>query len=359
MASKESENNECIKCKQECLEEFYSCDSCLGRLHKKCSNISPSETRCMPLQRRVLLLICEECKKMLARLPHMMKLIDEMKHDLENIKSSFQNKTYADALQTNNKCIDTNIKTTFPTIIIKPKKIQKSEETKRDIQTAINPANLNIGIRSLKETKQGNIVVKCETEQDLKQLKEETEKKLNVEYEVEIPKKTLPKIKIAGFTGDDTVEILENKIRKQNKWIITEDYLKILYVRKTKNKNGLSTIYAECSGRFLGKILNTGKVCIDWQRLPVYEDLSVSRCYQCQGFRHKSSKCTKEQVCGNCAGDHCTLDCECQIRRCINCIWANKNYKTQHTTNHSALDSECPSLKYHLGIMKSKTDYST
>lgn len=353
-------DNTCVKCKQICLEEYYKCDSCLKRIHKKCANITPSEVKCMPLQKRVLLLMCDECRTLVARMPFMMRLMEEMKRDIETIKSemksTFKEKSYATVLQ-NNHNDKVNIKTNLPTIVIKPKVAQNSQRSRKEIQTAINPAKLSLGIRNIKETKQGNIVVKCDTEQDIQRFREEAEIKLKGKFEIELPKKINPKIKIAGYTGEESLENVENKIRKQNKWIDTFDHLKITYIRRPKN-NPNSTIYAECSGSLFKKMLNQGKLYIDWERLPIYEDLTVSRCYNCQGFHHKSSKCTKNEVCGNCARNHSTRECDQHLKRCINCKVANENYKLQLSIDHAALDPECPSLKYHIGLLRNKTNYN-
>lgn len=360
MADDDLSDSRCIKCKQDCLENYYNCDSCLNRIHKGCININPSEVKCMPLQKRVLFLICDECKIFIGRMPFMMKLIEEMRRDIETIKteikSSSKIESYASVLQ-NNQIKTLNNKTPLPSIIIKPRVVQNLQKSKKEIQNTINPANLNIGIRNFKETKQGNIVVKCDTEREIERFKEEVEKKLNGKFQIELPKKISPKIKIVGYTGDESLENVEAKIRNQNKWIDTHDHLKVTYIRQLKNEQR-SVIYAECSGKLLNKILNYRKVCIDWERLPVYEDLTVSRCYNCQGFNHKSNKCTKDEVCGNCAGNHSTSECDQHIKMCINCKVANDNYKLQLNTDHIALDKECPSLKFHIGLLRSKTDYN-
>lgn len=361
MANNDLSDSKCVKCKQNCSEDYFKCDSCLNGIHKECANLTSSEVRCMPLQKRVLLLICDECKVFIARMPHMIKLMEEMKRDIDAIrnemKTSLSMRSYATVLQ-NSPETKGKLKSSLPTIVIKPKVTQRTQKSKKEIQDSIDPAKLNLGIKNLRETKQGNIVITCDSEQDIKLIKEEAERKLKENYKIELPKKILPRIKIAGYSGDESIVTLEKKIRKQNKWIDTADHLKITYIRRIKNKPN-STIYAECSGSLFNKMLTYGKVYIDWERLPVYEDLTVSRCYKCQGFHHKSPNCTKTEVCGNCAGSHSTLACERQIKKCVNCKIANGKHNLQLNTDHSAFDPECPSLKYQLGLLQNKTDYNS
>lgn len=250
------------------------------------------------------------------------------------------------------------VNTNLPTLIIKPKIAQNTEKSRKEIQKSINPISLNIGIRNLKETRKGNIVLKCDTEGEIGRLEEEIGKKLGGKYETDRPKKVFPKIKIANYTGGESSDVLESIIRKQNPWINRDEHLKVTFIRKFRNKSTL-TIYAECSGSLYVKMLTYGKIYINWERLPVYEDLTISRCYQCQGFNHKNNKCTRKQVCGNCAGNHVTTECESETKKCINCITANKQYNTEYEIDHSALDASCPSLEYHIKLLRSKTDYNT
>ncbi|CAH1957456.1 unnamed protein product [Acanthoscelides obtectus] len=72
MEGNEPEAEVCIKCKTEFHGDngYYKCDLCFGSVHKDCVNLTSSEVRCMPLQKRVLLLICDECKQLIARMPY-------------------------------------------------------------------------------------------------------------------------------------------------------------------------------------------------------------------------------------------------------------------------------------------------
>lgn len=365
MEGNELDENSCLKCKQKCDEDFYNCDSCLKKLHKKCSNVTSSEARCIPLQKRVLLLICEDCKQLIARLPYMLKIMEVMKKDIESLKSSVQCSVHREnyAAVVRSKAINPASKAQeiLPTLILKPKTSQKGEASKTEIKKSINPSALSIGIRNMTETKQGNIVIKCETKQDLEKFKMEAANKLSGKYEFESPKKILPRIKIIGYTGNKSLETIEESIRKQNRWIDTTDYMKVTYLRRFNNKNS-TTIYAECSGNLYSKMLNYGKVYIDWERLPVYEDINVLKCYNCQGFNHKSDKCKKDKVCwkcGACGEEHSVAECQGENKKCINCITANSQYKLNYATDHGVRDSDCPSLKYFVDRLRSKIDYST
>lgn len=363
----EGNENQCTTCREiinEADNQFYKCDSCLRKIHKDCVNLTASEVKCMPLQKRMLLLICTDCRKLLVRLPYIVKLLDGIKEDIRELKErkmsnevGQSSRTYAETLDNNSSSVDKKVRST-PSLVIKPKNGQNVKTTRQEICRSINPTELKIGIKSVKTTKQGNVVVKCATKREIDILKETAKNTLDGSYEVEVPKMRFPKIKIAGFTGVKEAKELEGCIRSQNSWIDAGDKLEITYLKQKRDK-GESTIFAECSPILFNKMMKHKKVFIDWERCAVYENLSVTRCFRCQAFYHKSSTCTREKVCGNCAGNHVTAECKSQVKKCQNCSTANSVYKTGYNDNHAVNDPICPSYKYHIEVLRSRIDYGS
>lgn len=99
------------------------------------------------------------------------------------------------------------------------------------------------------------------------------------------------------------------------------------------------------------------KVYIGWERLPIYEDLSVLRCFNCQHYQHKTSECKKQVVCSYCAGEHNYKDCSKNNKKCINCENSNEKFKLKCDTNHEATDKGCPTYKHFLQRLINNTDY--
>ncbi|CAH1977166.1 unnamed protein product [Acanthoscelides obtectus] len=162
----------------------------------------------MPLQKRVLLLICDECKQLIARMPYMVKMMEEIKRELADLKVNYRSDTYANVLKNTTSAPDYINKPSLPTIIIRPKSQQNIGKNKEEVQRLINPCEINVGIRNTKETKKGNIVLKCDTEQELERLKKSAERKLK------------------GYVGNKEIEELEESIRKQNTWMQSNGHFK-------------------------------------------------------------------------------------------------------------------------------------
>lgn len=355
----------CLQCKEIVNnDDYYGCDCCLEKIHKACSSLGGSEIKCMPLQRRVLMFICEKCKAYLARMPYMVKVIEEMRDEIVDMRKSIssmqQKESYAQKLKSSiNPAEKKKTFSNAPTLIIKPKTPQSYDRTKEDLQQKVSPVQLKVGIKSLKGTKHGGAVVKCTGKQEMELIRNEAEKQLRDQYVIETPKLKLPRAKIIGYTGNKSAEALVESIIQQNNWIQPDsDKLRVTYVRENRKKRQ-STIFVECSPTLFAKMMKQNKVCIDWERLPVYEDLSVVRCYICQGFHHKAGSCSSERVCGVCAAAHDTVTCQSRTKACGNCIAANNRYNTRYDTNHAAVDKICPSANYHLEILRSRIDYGS
>lgn len=358
----------CTKCKQTFgNEQTYMCDLCAAKIHKNCACLSPSEVRCMPLQKRVLALLCIKCKEYLSRTPEMTNIMNEMKNELIKLKHEVnelrkeinENKTqqiatYCDIAKKEKKT--ENKPSQVPMLIMKSKTGLDSGKTLQLIQEKINPNELQIGVKNVNSTKNGNVIVKCATKEEITILRKAVESKLGNTIDANIPKLKKPRVKIVGYIGEETQENIEDQIRQQNKWIQQEDKFSVTYIKKPEQKK-YSTIFVECSPETYWKLKDSGVVCIGWNRCAVYEDIPFTRCFRCQGYNHKSSACTNETICGTCAGQHETKTCKSNYSKCFNCNSANEKYHLKNNVEHTAMDTNCPSTKYFLEKIKKRIDY--
>lgn len=73
-------------------DSFINCDSCSRALHKKCSGLSASELRVMDLKnKRTLKFHCEDCVNGLLMVPKLLKSMDDLRIDLEKLKTDVKN----------------------------------------------------------------------------------------------------------------------------------------------------------------------------------------------------------------------------------------------------------------------------
>lgn len=362
---------ECNGC-EERQKELFACDGCNVGLCKACAGLTSSEVKVLQLKERVMLYHCKKCKdfdthtllqntikdksNIIASKDEIIYLLKKQITELEIKQNESETRniiTYSQITKQDKKNSEINVN--IPSLIIKPKKQQNTAKTKTDMREKINPAELKVAIRGTRDTINGNVIVKCQNRSDLETLKREAESKLQ-DYEVHLTKMRKPRFKIIGYEGGLDIEQINKCLREQNKFIKEIDDLEITYIKHNKN-NSLCTIYGECNASLFHRFMAMTKVFIGWERYPVYEDLSIMRCFKCQELYHKSDKCLNKVVCEFCSGDHDIRDCPKSQKKCNNCIKANNKFKTNYKTEHAANDPLCPSYQYLINVLKSKIDY--
>lgn len=87
-------------------------------------------------------------------------------------------------------------------LIIKPKKEQESETTRKMIKEKVDITNLAVGITKLSKGGKGSIIFGCESEREIKRLKDTVSEKLGKEFEIMEPKKLKPKLKITNVDDE-------------------------------------------------------------------------------------------------------------------------------------------------------------
>lgn len=166
---------------------------------------------------------------------------DIVKYETENLKKEMEemkrmirdfNKEMKDELQ---KMVNTSLEgrevkknyneivkgyRTESVLVIKPKdgeENKSSEDTKRDVRK-IDITKLGVGITRMKKVTGGAVVVGCENGVQAEILKKEVVKDLGKKYEIQVPRKRKPKVKIYDVDKEDceNEKIFWEKIEEQN-----------------------------------------------------------------------------------------------------------------------------------------------
>lgn len=368
---------ECETCNTK-QKTVYQCDKCNRLLCRACANLSASEVKVLELKGdRTLKFECPVClkfdthmllkniiddkEKIIASKDEIILLLKQKIEDL-NTKQKL-NPLFSDILKNPKTNETNNISKSALHVIIKPKNKQNTDKIKSDLFKHIKPAELKICINGTRNTKNGSLLVKCSNKSDIESLKREIEKKFDTDYEIQVPKMRNPCFKIIGYTAitedDLNYDLIESNIREQNHFIQSDDELRVTYV-KHRNKNDRTyTIYGECTSALFHKFMAMKKIFINWERYPIYEHMSIQKCFKCQEFYHKSDTCPNEQKCEYCAGNHLIKDCPKTQKKCSNCVQANSKYNLKYDVNHKATDGKCPAYMYLVNILRSKIDYGT
>ncbi|KAJ8979706.1 hypothetical protein NQ317_000991 [Molorchus minor] len=176
---------ECDVCKEN--KEVFKCDGCGGTLCKTCGRLTSSEVKVLQLSNRVMRFYISKCRK-------------------------------TETFSLFRKIIEI-VKKTSEVLVVKPKQTsQESSKTKQVIEEKINPSSLGVGVSRIKYVKEGGVAISYNRQQDVENISQSIQQQLGEEYEVNIPKKKNPKIRIMNIDRrllTDQEELIE-KIIIQN-----------------------------------------------------------------------------------------------------------------------------------------------
>lgn len=293
----------------------------------------------------------EEMKKMMGNFK---VVIDELQNVLNADKGMGEvKKSYSGAVKRSQR---------ESVLVIKPKvgeENKSSEETKRDIK-GIDISKMGVGITKIKKVTRGAVVVGCEDGTQAEKLKQKVVKDLGEKYDIQVPKKRKPKIKIFDVDNEDceNEHSFWEKIMEQNG--LQKNTIEGKIIRKVAKANSKRTVViAEVNIVTREKFLQLEKLKVGWNICRVQEYIGILRCYKCCGYYHFAKDCVKKETCGNCTKQHATKECDSDIRKCVNCEEKIKNYKIKSLdSNHSAYDRNCPCLKKEMEKQREKLQCS-
>lgn len=285
--------------------------------------------------------------------------LENMKQELEDLRKMIQGKASTISAERNYSEV-VKEKKKENVIIIKPKEQQESEATKNMVKEKIDIKNMPIGISKLRKGGKGTIILGCESEKEIKQLKSTVQNKLGDKYQVVEPRATEPKLKIFNVEEDemkleeeDIIELLikQNQLEKERKGFHMKIVKKIIKDKENGNRN--TTRKQTSEGTLILAVdeithnwmLKNKKVNIGWRKCYVTNYINVKRCFNCWGFYHIAKNCTRPVTCHSCAGDHKESECKAGKKKCVNCMYKNRTYNLKINDEHDALSSECPTFK--------------
>lgn len=355
----------CPKCNVAINENdsVYQCDVCQEFVHKSCVDLTPSEVKCMPLQKRTLLFVCKNCMIFVKKLPLVVRMLEEIKVDIEDIKAGNQIKangggkllergSYTDVVKRSK---------TDSVVVIKPREQQGSEVTKKDIRKSIDPSGL--GISGFRRAYNGAVVIGCESKDQTIQLQDKLKQNLGGKYDVELPRRKKPKLKIVNInsedvgTEDDDQSIIDEIVKSNVVEVGRDFHMKIL--KRSVNKYKNLSLILETDPKTHNFLVSLGKAKLGWSRCSVFNHVSVLQCYNCFKFGHYAKSCNSNKVCSKCSEHHqySYKECESQSLKCVNCLKLSQSQKIQLSIDHSPLDRDCHCMLKALSLQSQRIEY--
>lgn len=189
--------------------------------------------------------------------------------------------SYADALKNSN----------VNSLILKPKNKQNHSDTRdavREIMPSSKLAELEVGVRTVKNINGGGIIIDCNSATSRETIKERVTKFMNKKYDIRDGKLIYPKIVIKGIEEnilDESDETIINLVLKQNQLDVELNHLKVIRKFKTgKNKN-VRNLILEVNPHDFQHLMSLKKLKIGRHNCALFEHLDIFRCFQCNVFQ--------------------------------------------------------------------------
>lgn len=231
-----------------------------------------------------------------------------------------------------------------------------SVETKNRLVQLIKPREDNLQVRSIRMVGRGGVLVEAASGGDAGRLMENQALR-DSGFMVERPKTVLPKVMVYDVPNEISEEEVKTCIITQNPSRRPEAdaalrgmrIVKKMAVRDRKVEHWV----LECTPEVRDWLTSEGRIYIDWSSCRVKDFLSVTRCYNCQGYGHPSRFCKGKRTCGHCSGDHDRKDCESRNDAfpCPACAKFGRNLM------HEVTDPNCPVYRRAAEDSVRRTDY--
>jgi len=240
---------------------------------------------------------------------------------------------------------------------VRSRGVQQPEEIKQILKTKISPADLNVGVNTLKSLSVG-VLIETNSIQEIEVREHEIQSKCGEELEARIHRLRKPRIIILNVPADINTSNIEGTIIRQNpnlnlnKGSMTA---KFTYDTKRMNRNAVLEVGAD-----IRKTLLSSKSRLGWHVCRADDYVTATRCFKFSKFNHRTAECRGEVTCPLCAGTHTIKECKNDptTHKYINCATNHKHNPTKViSADHSAWDRGCPSLQEVLEKNRLNTEY--
>lgn len=225
-----------------------------------------------------------------------------------------------------------------------------SDALKHKIKQSIDPKDLKIKIKEVKNVKDGGVLIKTNSKEEARILEETIKNTGGLgTIQTRVPTKRNPRIVISGFEKDTQEELVTAAIKEHFN-------LEPTFKFPIPGKDSTHFVY-EVIPEDLQK-LKGQKVSISWSTATISEFIRPVQCYKCFRFGHFAFNCRLETRCGRCSSKkHRQDNCDKKSTNCHLCKNLNTTKGTNLSTNHSPRDLNCGARKQEVAILKKRINY--
>jgi hypothetical protein len=191
----------------------------------------------------------------------------------------------------------------------------------------VNPTVIKVGIKSLRQLRDGRVMIETSSEKEMSKPGDEIRAKCE-DLEVNGQKLRKPKLVLLNIPEEISLDNVEETLSRQNpdKDIQVGDIkAKFCYVPKRETRNMVIEVDSNTRGKLMATRIKLGlTIC----RVDDY--IVAMRWYRCSRYNHTSRECKGEATFTLCTERHRFKDCTANKTeyKCINCIAHNHHNRT-------------------------------
>ena len=242
--------------------------------------------------------------------------------------------------------------------IIRIPNVTDSKQAAKHLKQAVNSKDIESGFRSVRQLKNGTLIVESHSESQQDKLK--LALKDNNQVQIKETPENDPMFLVTGIEKGYSNEEFINELVRLNNEIETElsctvaNKIKVITKRQCRNPNKENWIL-QAPPNISKWFLKKGKVNFDLVKVYVQEYLNLAICFHCFNFGHVSKYCNEKQCCHKCGGEHDGRDCQTTVLNCPNC---SRMKFPEQECHHSARDITCPVYKRRLERYRNQVNYN-
>ena len=291
---------------------------------------------------------------------------DVVREELDKFRQEFVQRptppaSYAAAVSSGPRRPKIKTPVSRPAIVIKSAAddVKSSKDVVQEFRKSVTFQDVSFGPARVQPVSNGAVRVEFD---DVQQRDAALRKVSDVRrLKAEPAKQRRPLLILKGISRDVREDDVVGLIGRQNPGLqLADGDVRKRFVRRNR-KDDLYNVVLEVSAGVRVRMLESGRLAVDHQRVHVSDFSSVVQCYKCLGFGHTRAKCTSDvQRCSHCSSEghdfaSCPDKADDSKLKCHNC--ATSGRRTSDVQHSATSAKKCPHFKAMEKRIQARTDY--